>query len=60
MLIEFCSDFVVAQELPADGVSLLLVLIISGGLGGAKPLRGGCFSIHRGQILGTRRSFQCR
>lgn len=30
VLIEFCSDFVVPQELPADGASLLLVLIIGG------------------------------
>lgn len=30
VLIEFCSDFVVTQELPADGTSLLLVLVIGG------------------------------
>lgn len=40
VLVEFCSDLLVAQELPAGGISLRLVLVIGGrGVGGAKPPR---------------------
>lgn len=50
VLVELRSDLIVAQELPADGGKLLLLLSV-GGLGGPKRLRGGCSSARRGWIL---------
>lgn len=59
MLIEFCSDLLVTQELSAGGRKMMLVPVSSGlwVLGGLSKgllpqlLDPGCFSIHRGEIL---------